>query len=88
MQLKHLFVRHFRNLRDVALDFSTHLPLAPGAAADALPVQSNSTPACCPVLVWTEGLMEIMPADNDAASTPVPADKVVPEGGSLNAVPS
>lgn len=37
MQLKHLFVRHFRNLRDVALDFSTHLPLAPGAAADAQP---------------------------------------------------
>lgn len=37
MQLKHLFVRHFRNLRDVALDFSTHLPLVPGAAADALP---------------------------------------------------
>ena len=37
MQLKHLSVRHFRNLRDVALDFSTHLPLAPGAATDAVP---------------------------------------------------
>ena len=37
MQLKHLHVRHFRNLRDVALDFSTHLPLAAGAAADAQP---------------------------------------------------
>lgn len=37
MQLKHLSVRHFRNLRDVALDFSTHLPLGAGAAADAQP---------------------------------------------------
>jgi predicted ATPase len=37
MQLKHLHVRHFRNLRDVVLDFSTHLPLPPGTAADAQP---------------------------------------------------
>ena len=37
MQLRHLHVRQFRNLSDVALDFSTHLPPAAGAAADAQP---------------------------------------------------
>ena len=37
MQLRHLFIQNFRNLRNVALDFSTHLALAPGAAADAQP---------------------------------------------------
>ena len=42
MQLRHLFVRHFRNLRNVALDFSTHLPPAPGALADAQPKEIRS----------------------------------------------
>ena len=42
MQLNHLHIRNFRNLRDVALDFRTHLPLAPGAAADAQPIPIRS----------------------------------------------
>lgn len=37
MQLKHLHIRHFRNLRDMAMDFSTHLPPSPGASADTPP---------------------------------------------------
>ncbi len=44
MQLRHLFIRHFRNLRNVALDFRTHLPLAAGTAADtqAKPIRSHA----------------------------------------------
>lgn len=37
MQLKHLAIPRFRNLRDVVIDFATHLPPAPGVAPDAAP---------------------------------------------------
>lgn len=35
MQLRHLAIPHFRNLRDVAIDFATQLSPMPGASADA-----------------------------------------------------
>ena len=37
MQLRHLAIPHFRNLRDVVIDFATQLSPMPGAAADAVP---------------------------------------------------
>lgn len=39
MQLRHLAIPHFRNLRDVVIDFATQLSPMPGAAAD-LPTKS------------------------------------------------
>lgn len=37
MQLLYLKIPQFRNLRDVAIEFATHLSLMPGVAADAVP---------------------------------------------------
>ncbi|WP_233827627.1 AAA family ATPase [Paraburkholderia sp. ZP32-5] len=37
MQLRHLVIPHFRNLREVAIDFATELSPIPGAATDATP---------------------------------------------------
>jgi predicted ATPase len=37
MQIRHLALPHFRNLREVAMDFATHLPPTPGAAPDVPP---------------------------------------------------
>lgn len=37
MQLRHLAIPHFRNLRDVVIDFAAQLSPMPGAAADAAP---------------------------------------------------
>ncbi len=37
MQLKHLAVPSFRNLRGVVVDFATHLPAPQGATVNALP---------------------------------------------------
>lgn len=37
MQLKHLAIPHFRNLRDVAIDFATQLAPPPGATTGAQP---------------------------------------------------
>lgn len=37
MQLLHLSIPRFRNLLNVAIEFSTHLSLMPGVAADAVP---------------------------------------------------
>ncbi|MFP3757763.1 hypothetical protein SB751_28170, partial [Cupriavidus sp. SIMBA_020] len=34
MQLKHLAIPHFRNLRELVIDFATHLSPIPGADAD------------------------------------------------------
>lgn len=42
MQLRHLAIPHFRNLRDVVIDFATQLSLMPGAAADAAPKSIRS----------------------------------------------
>lgn len=42
MQLRHLAIPHFRNLRDVVIDFATQLSPMPGAAADAAPKSIRS----------------------------------------------
>lgn len=42
MQLRHLAIPHFRNLRDVMIDFATHLSPMPGAAADLAPKSIRS----------------------------------------------
>ena len=42
MQLRHLAIPHFRNLRDVVIDFATQLSPVPGAAADAVPKSIRS----------------------------------------------
>lgn len=42
MQLRHLAIPHFRNLRDVVIDFATQLSPMPGAAADAAPKSIHS----------------------------------------------
>jgi predicted ATPase len=44
MQLQHLAIPRFRNLRGLAMDFATHLEPAPGAAADGAskPIRSNA----------------------------------------------
>ncbi|AYH44517.1 AAA family ATPase [Azoarcus sp. DN11] len=42
MQLRHLAIPHFRNLRDVVMDFATQLSPMPGAAADAPPKSIRS----------------------------------------------
>lgn len=39
MQLRHLAISHFRNLREVVINFATQLSPMPGAAAD-LPTKS------------------------------------------------
>lgn len=42
MQLRHLAIPHFRNLRDVVIDFATQLSSMPGMAADAAPKSIRS----------------------------------------------
>lgn len=42
MQLRHLAIPHFRNLRDVVIDFATQFSPMPGAAADAAPKSIRS----------------------------------------------
>ena len=42
MQLRHLAIPHFRNLREVVIDFATQLSPMPGAAADAAPKSIRS----------------------------------------------
>jgi predicted ATPase len=42
MQLRHLAIPHFRNLRDVVIDFATQLSPTPGAAVDAVPTAIRS----------------------------------------------
>ena len=42
MQLKHLAIPHYRNLRDMAIDFATHLSPMPGAASEAVPKRIRS----------------------------------------------
>ena len=44
MQLRHLSIPHFRNLRDLTMDFSTHLPSGEGGAtgASAKPIRSRA----------------------------------------------
>ena len=42
MQLRHLAIPHFRNLRDLVIDFATQLSPMPGAASAALPKRIRS----------------------------------------------
>lgn len=44
MQLRHLSIPHFRNLRDLTMDFSTHLPSGEGGATGAFakPIRSRA----------------------------------------------